>query len=282
MKTILKNDRIEIAILNKGAELCSVQKNQKEFIWNANPKFWTKHSPILFPIVGTLKNNLYHINNFSYNMCRHGFARDLNFDLVSDTADGLLFELNSCAETFQVYPFQFSLQIKYQIKCNELFVTFIIENKNNFDMPFSIGAHPAFSLPNNFTKYSLLFESDDFLKCAVLENDLIGNDSYEISLVKNTLPLKYDLFENDALIFKSLNSRRVTILDDQKPYLTVDFLDFESLGIWTKNDAPFVCIEPWNGYADSVDADGDFYKKEGIKIIGSHETFQCQYSVTFH
>ena len=282
MKTILKNNHLQIDILEKGAELCAIKSSNHDYMWNANPKFWSKHSPILFPIVGTLKNNIYSVNSKIYTLPRHGFARDMLFSIVQISEHRVTFELQSSAETHPIFPFDFSLHVTYELQHNTLRISFLVKNNGNTRMPFSIGAHPAFALPLDFDAYSLQFSKNEILECAVLKDDLISENSYIINLVDNNLKLNYELFDNDALIFKKIKSKKITILENEKPFISVDFRDFESLGIWTKKDAPFICIEPWNGFADNVNVDGDIFKKQGIKIIEPNQVFNCQYTITLH
>ena len=146
-------------------------------------------------------------------------------------------------------------------------------------MPFSIGAHPAIALPENFENYAFKFEKEEMLKYSLLENDLISNKTEILKTTENLVPLHYKLFENDALVFKTLESNSLTILENSKPYVKVDFEDFPSLGIWTKDQAPFVCIEPWFGYSDTANNSGDLFEKEGVLILDAQQTFHSKFSI---
>ncbi|WP_343697714.1 aldose 1-epimerase family protein [Flavobacterium sp.] len=280
MNTTISNSILKASIKNAGAELFSLKDNQnKEYIWEGNPDFWGKHSPVLFPIVGTLKNNIYTIDGKEYQLPRHGFARDMEFQLVEKTGNSAVFSLESNAETLKKYPFEFELQLIYTIENTSLNIEYIVINKSESKMPFSIGAHPAIALPENFENYAFKFEKEESLKYNLLENDLISNKTETLKTTGNIVPLNYKLFENDALVFKTLESNSLTILENSKPYIQVDFEDFPSLGIWTKNKAPFVCIEPWFGYSDTADNTGDLFKKEGILVLDVDQTFHSQFSI---
>ncbi|KFF17102.1 aldose 1-epimerase family protein [Flavobacterium hydatis] len=280
MTTIISNSKLTAAIKHAGAELFSLKNNDnKEFIWEGNPDFWGKHSPVLFPIVGTLKNNTYTINNISYHLPRHGFARDMEFNLVSKTDESAVFSIQSNAESLKVYPFEFELQIIYTLIDSQLDIQYKVINKNDSKMPFSIGAHPAIALPENFENYALEFEKQESLKYSLLENDLISNKTKQLETKENQIALNYQLFENDALIFKSLESNSLTILENNKPYVKVDFADFPSLGIWTKENAPFICIEPWFGYSDTDENSGNLFGKEGIITLDANQTFNSKFSI---
>ncbi|OIV41021.1 aldose 1-epimerase family protein [Flavobacterium johnsoniae] len=280
MNTTISNSTLKASIKHAGAELFSLTDNQnKEYIWEGNPDFWGKHSPILFPIVGTLRNNTYTINEKEYHLPRHGFARDMEFELVEKTENSAVFSLESNSETLKKYPFDFELQLIYTIENTSLNIEYVVINKSETKMPFSIGAHPAIALPEKFENYAFKFEKEESLKFNLLENDLISNKTQTLKTVESVVPLNYKLFENDALVFKTLESNSLTILENSKPYVKVDFEDFPSLGIWTKDKAPFICIEPWFGYSDTANNPGDLFKKEGILILEADQTFHSQFSI---
>ncbi|MBF4491397.1 aldose 1-epimerase family protein [Flavobacterium sp. MR2016-29] len=281
MNTTISNSKLKASIKHSGAELFSLKNNQdKEFIWEGNPDFWGKHSPVLFPIVGTLKNNTYTINEKEYQLSRHGFARDMEFELIAKTDNSASFSLKSNEETLKKYPFNFELQLIYTLEETSLEIAYKVINKGETQIPFSIGAHPAIALPENFENYAFEFEKEEILRYNLLENDLISNKTEILAAKENLVPLNYKLFENDALVFKNLQSNSLTILENSKPYVKVEFEDFPSLGIWTKDQAPFVCIEPWFGYSDTADNSGDLFKKEGIIILDVHQTFHSKFSIT--
>ncbi|OXA75548.1 Galactose mutarotase [Flavobacterium aquidurense] len=280
MTTTISNSTLKASIKHAGAELSSLKNKQnKEFIWEGNPDFWGKHSPVLFPIVGTLKNNTYRINGKEYQLPRHGFARDLEFQLVDKTENSATFSLKSDDETIKKYPFYFELQLIYTLHEAALDITYKVINKNETKMPFSIGAHPAIALPDNFEDYAFEFEKEEVLQFSLLENDLVSNKTKILETIENLVPLNYKLFENDALVFKTLKSKSLTILKNLKPYVKVDFEDFPSLGIWTKEQAPFICIEPWFGYSDTPQNSGDLFEKEGVLILDANQTFTSKFSI---
>ncbi len=280
MTTIIKNSVLTAEIKHFGAELISLKTNlNKKYIWEGNPDFWGKHSPILFPIVGTLKNNSFHHNGMEYHLSRHGFARDMEFELIDATENSATFSIQSSDETLKVYPFEFELQLIYTLDKNNLFIAYKVINKGKSTMPFAIGAHPAFALPNQFENYAIAFEKEEPLEYYLLEDDLISNNTKQLEVDNKQIPLTYDLFENDALIFKTLQSDSLTILENENPILRVHFKDFPSLGIWTKMNAPFLCIEPWFGYSDTNENSGNLLEKEGILILESNETFYSKFSI---
>ena len=265
----------------KGAELFSLKslKTNQEYIWEGDPKHWGKHSPVLFPIVGTLKDNSYFYKDQEYNLSRHGFARDLVFEVIQSSENQVVFSLKASEATKKVYPFEFELHLTYTLLETKLELKYTVINKDSVAIPFSIGAHPAFALPKNFESYVLEFEAQETLTCFALENDLVSDSKFEIKLEDKKLPLQYATFENDALIIKALQSKEITILDRNKPSLKVTFNDFNNLGIWTKVGAPFICIEPWLGYSDTIHSNGNLLEKDGIQIVNENTKFECQFSI---
>lgn len=281
MTTTISNSTLKASINHLGAELFSIKDNQgKEYIWEGNPDFWGKHSPVLFPIVGTLKNNTYTINDKEYNLPRHGFAREMEFELIEKAENRAVFSLKHSEETLKKYPFQFELQLIYTLNESSLELEYKVINKGPEKLPFSIGAHPAIALPNNFEDYALEFEKEENLKYYLLENDLISSKTKILESNHKIVPLNYELFKNDALIFKTLESNSLTILENSKPYVKVDFKDFPSLGLWTKENAPFVCIEPWLGYSDTDKNSGNLYEKEGILTLEENKNFSAKFTIT--
>jgi galactose mutarotase-like enzyme len=281
LEITIENAELNATFTSQGAELCSLKGkgSSREYIWEGNPAFWGKHAPILFPIVGTLKDNQYQYKNNFYSLSRHGFARDLNFEILEKTDSAALFSLKADEKTRANFPFDFELQICYRLAENILNIEYKIINKMDERMPFSIGGHPAFAIPETFSSYSLKFEKPEELKSYVLEHDLLSPTTVNIPLSDKTLPLTYSLFEKDALIFKSLNSKKISILESEHAILNFYFEDFENFGIWTKMNAPFICLEPWLGYSDLTSSDGKIENKEGIQFVEANDIFKCSYSI---
>lgn len=279
MNIIIKNQQLTVSINPQGAELTSLKRNGKEYMWDGNPEFWEKHSPILFPIVGTLKNNTYEYQGKEYNLSRHGFARDNEFNVKKQSNESVTFTLSSNQNTHKIYPFEFQLELKYTLKDATLSLEYSVTNFGKNDMPFAIGAHPAFALSGNFSDYSLIFEKDETLISTQLENGLLSDKTIEIPLDNKELPLSYNLFKNDALIFKSTASNYIDIVRNNSPYIRVDLGNFPHLGIWTKEDAPFLCIEPWQGYSDSMNSNGNIFEKEGVITLKQNEKFRTAFSI---
>lgn len=270
----ISNSKISASINSIGAELTRLEKNNKNYIWTVDETYWNKTSPILFPIVGRLKNDSFSINNATFELPRHGFARNYDFQIVNQTENSVLFQLESNSETLKNYPFDFQLQLEYLLEGNSLKMKYSVVNKSNETMPFSIGAHPAFAIDNNFSDYSLRFNKEDEFISYELENEQFNNTFKEINSENNNISLDYSLFEKDALVFKHLNSNELTLLENGQEVLSVQFEGFPYLGIWTKPNAPFLCIEPWCGLADNVNHNGELSIKEGINLLEKKASFK--------
>ena len=206
MIVTISNGILTATINSLGAELISLVKNNKNYIWQVDELYWNKTSPILFPIVGRLKNDSYLFNGKKYQLPRHGFARNMEFTFDKKSDSQVIFELNETEETRLIYPFSFKLLMAYTLMENELVIEYFVRNQSDEVLPFSIGAHPAFALPGNFENYSLEFEKVEPLEYTLLENDLVSTQTETIATNSNSVPLTYKLFERDALIFKKLQS----------------------------------------------------------------------------
>jgi galactose mutarotase-like enzyme len=253
-------------------------------MWSGDAKFWSKKSPVLFPIVGTLKNNSYEYGGKTYRLGRHGFARDMEFAVTYQCNDAITFTLLSNEFSKQIYPFEFSFSIEYSLQQNRLDVSYIVENSGTKIMYFSVGAHPAFRVPlvegTEFEDYFLLFESVENAGRYPLSEGLIETFTYPVLNNSKLLPLKKSLFYEDALVFKHLHSKSIALLSHKAPNgLKMNFDGFPYLGLWNAKDADFVCIEPWCGISDGVEASGKLSEKEGIHALESRGLFQRSWNI---
>ncbi|MGV3538746.1 MAG: aldose 1-epimerase family protein [Rufibacter sp.] len=288
--TYLENDYLRIGVKSHGAELCSMVKREgnREYLWQADGEYWNRHAPILFPIVGRLPKGEYLHQGKTYTLPPHGFARDMPFTLVEKSADQLVYELQASDETLKVYPFRFVLRVLYTLQDQTLEVKWQVHHAGAGEMLFSIGAHPAFNVPmlngGSFEDYYLEFSQPETLSRYLLEEStgLLSGETEPVLDNMALLPLRYDYFEKDALVFKNFKSDRVTLKCDHHPhYVQMNFAGFPFLGIWTKRrGAPFLCLEPWYGIAGSAGEPVELSEKEGMNSIGSGETFEAAYSMT--
>lgn len=287
---LIENDHLQVTIDSKGAELKRVfhKRHAIDYMWNADPAYWAKTSPVLFPIVGALKDNVYHYNKRTYTLPRHGFAREKDFKVTAQQSHSITFSIESDADTLVVYPFHFTFSITYTLNADELSVTYIINNTQNEIMFFSVGGHPAFKIPliegTAYEDYKLIFEKDETAdRWPISKDGLIEKTSEPMLDGTTTLPLKKDLFYEDAVVFKHLQSRFVQVASDKTPHgLRFSLSGFPYLGLWASPGADFLCIEPWCGIADSVDSNQQLPNKEGILQLQPAETFEVQWSVQFY
>ena len=284
----IQNEFLSVGVLSKGAELCSIKnlKTDQEYIWQANPDIWSSHAPNLFPIIGALKNGEFFFNNKSYQLPKHGIIRNNgNIELKEKNPDSLIFNLNYSEETLKNYPFKFDFEIRFQLQNNTLIVSHKITNLDEEAMYFSLGGHPAFNAPiyegEAYEDYFLEFDRNlDLNTCLLDEEGLISSETRPVLQNDNKIQLHRNLFDRDALIFKNIQSKKVALKSKKSgTVLTVEYNDFKDLGIWAKPGAPYVCIEPWLGYADVEGTSQDIKTKEGIIKIMPSQVFLASYSI---
>ena len=256
-----------------------------EYMWQGNPNYWNRHSPVLFPIVGRLKNDSFTYKNQKYNMTQHGFARDCEFSLVSQSDNFLEFKLSNDEKSLEIYPFLFDLYISYKLEKSSLIVSYKVINKSDDKMLFSIGAHPAFnwSLEKDLKKedYFLEFENIKETKRYFLNEKGLVYNHIDLKIEDNKIALNEELFQNDALVFNDSNIKTLTLkTPTNENYIKLNFNNFPYLGIWSKpTGAPFICIEPWFGVADDENSNQNLEDKKGIITLQKDEIFSCFYSI---
>lgn len=278
-----------------GGELISFKLNgverihQGEACVDENGKvFWKRHSPVLFPTVGKLKKNQTIINGKTYEMPQHGFARDLEFEPVTKLDNFHSYVLKSNKNTISKFPFDFELYTTYRLDDNKLTTIYKVINVGTTSMPFGIGGHPAFKINLEDLKnenYYLEFEEDEEkIHFLYLVDGLIGTEYAKNRMTdKRRIYINEDTFNNDALIMKGIKSSKISLkkCDTGKTVLTMDFSGFPYLAIWSKPNAPFLCIEPWKTTADTVKSTGVFTQKTDILVLKPKEEFECKYTVEF-
>lgn len=284
----LKNDVIAVSIHSHGAEMKSLKKlsTGTEYMWCGDARYWGRTSPVLFPFVGGLKNKEYRTKDRTYSMGQHGFARDMEFELLSQTEDEIWFVLNSNDSTLDKYPYEFTLKLGYKITDNQVKVLWQVINPGREALPFSIGGHPAFNCPiDENTSQSDYFVSfgdvDEVISSRIGEQGLVTGcmDVYE--LTDGKLALTSNLFDHDALVIENHQTNVVSLCQkDGSPYLTVR-MDAPLFGVWSPpgKQAPFVCIEPWYGRCDSEDFDGALTQREWGNIVQPGDTWEASYVI---
>jgi galactose mutarotase-like enzyme len=286
-----RNSELEIAVRQPGAELASIKslKSGIEYMWGCDPAIWNSTAPILFPIVGGLKDNAFIYKSEKYNLTKHGFIRDNpQLLLTGITADSLTFGMGSNKDTHKVYPFDFDFSIHFLLEGTKVRVIHQVTNTGNEPLYFSLGGHPGFKCPihddEKYEDYFLEFEKpEDSVTWLLHENGTVLDATAPVFEKPTILPLTHELFAKDALIFKDLKSKKITLRSSKsKQALSVSYDDFPYMGIWAKTNGDFVCIEPWLGVADTWDTDQDFTKKEGVLQLAAGEVFEAEYDVEIH
>lgn len=281
------NEQITIQVDNMGAEMKSLKKTTTgvEYMWEGNPAFWKRTSPVLFPIVGGLRNGEYIHNEKSYPMGQHGFARDMEFILKSQTNREIWFSLKSDEETLKIFPYEFLLELGYELSESTVIVKWKVTNPSTRDMYFSIGGHPAFRCPlaedAKQADYRFLFDAKE-VTAGILRNGLMSNETAVYSLDNGYMWITEHLFDNDALVIENDQAHKVALVKpDGSPYLTVSF-DAPLFGIWSPpgKKAPFVCIEPWYGRCDAEDFKGTWEERKWGQHIAAGESFEASYQIT--
>lgn len=285
----IENERLKITVSDHGAELVSIydKKNDREVLWQADPAFWKRHSPILFPNVGRHFGNHYRINGKEYPSGQHGFARDTEFTFAKGTETSVTHTLCSSPETKENYPFDFELQITHVLDGDKVRVCWKVVNTGMERMYFTIGGHPAFNVPvledTKYTDYSLTFdgqESLDYLLIDMGSGTAVKDQVHKLELKNGTHALEAHMFDKDALIFDNWQIARAGIaLPDGTPYLEMSCEGFPSFGIWSVPGAPFVCLEPWMGRCDDFQFKGTLEEKEYMNTLEAGEVFEKSYSV---
>ncbi|WP_379946810.1 aldose 1-epimerase family protein [Enterococcus devriesei] len=288
---VLENDELKVEVLNKGAEIKSIRskKDGTEYIWQADGKFWSRHAPILFPIVGKLKDDRYSLNDQTYPMSQHGFARDRVFSVSQQETDSLSLTLKDDVASLDIYPFSFELTIEYKLIENSLIVRYLVKNRDeNKTMYFAIGAHPGFNLPldnqTTFEDYYLEFSPKQTRKFIPVTEEVLLKTDQLSETSENKYPMTRDLFDKGVLIWETPGNTRVELKSKKTSKAVVfDYGNMPYLGLWSPypQDAPFVCIEPWCGVADSYDSNGKYDEKLGINRLAPKDEFKSCYQMTF-
>ena len=300
MRYFLTNDRIKVEIDSFGAEIKSVinRNNMREYMWYGDPKFWGRTSPVLFPFVGSLKDKKYSWNGVEYPMGQHGFARDNEFDLISQTDDEIWFSFKSNEATLAKYPFEFELQIGYKIvsknETDDVSVMWKVLNPASETMYFSIGAHPAFLCPfhgydrkknNCKTGYKLFFEGTDMIHHHGndVAKGLAIREDIEMPLDNGYVTITDDFFDRCTYMIEGNQTNRVGIADEEGKHIVDVCFDTPLFAIWSpeKKNAPFICIEPWYGIGDPRGFKGDFKDKPLMNHLQPGASFMSKYTITF-
>lgn len=284
----ITSEKLSVTVSSRGAELQSVKTAETEYLWQGDPKYWTGRAPNLFPIVGRVKDGKYKVNGKEYEIVSpHGFTKVSEFDMNKVAEDTLVCTLKASEETLKMYPYDFVLTITYKITDNKLRTTYNVKNPAEQDMIFSVGAHPAFNVPltdgESFEDYRIEFADRCTPLEVVCDNCFITGAERVYELENDrVIRLRHDLFDNDAIILSKMNCRKLAIVSDKSDKrIEVDFNDFHYLGIWhkPKMDAPYVCIEPWNGIPSQTFDDEELTRKPATVTLPAGKTYEVNLDI---
>lgn len=282
---------LKIQTKKLGAELTSIQCDGKEMLFQGkeilddtgNP-YWKRQAPVLFPIVGQLKDSKTQIEGNLYEMKQHGFARDMEFEEISKAENKHHYVLKYNEDTLKRYPYKFELHIIYEIVENTLIVKYEVKNIDDKTIYFGLGGHPAFNCDYSNEEYEIVFPQEENIEILKLKNGLVDIKKAQNILVDKRIYLKEDTFDNDAVIMKNIKSNTIILQNKKtnKKILEFDFTEFPYLALWSKRGAPFVCIEPWQNTADRIDSTQVYKDKENIIKLEKNNMFECKYSIKFY
>ncbi len=290
MEFVISKNGAEAKVTTKGAVLTSFVCGGKEYVWCGDAKYWSGQAPCLFPVVCRPLNDKVSFDGVEYPMTKHGFVRNAEFTVVEVCPDKVVLQYCANEETKKMYPFDFNLKVTQSVTENSFTTAYTVENKGDVPMPFCIGGHPAFNCPMNegesFSDYSLIFEDAEGATDVNVDlpegyrnpaNKPLGK------IVNNELKLVYSDYDNDAIIIEGLNKNSVKLVNRESGKgIKFDFDSFDCIGIWTpiKADAPFVCLEPWNGVPAGIDETSEFMTKKYARLLAPGQSFTTSYTAT--
>jgi galactose mutarotase-like enzyme len=282
----LESSQLSAEINPLGAQLSTLRDFAgRDLLWDGDPAVWAGRAPLLFPIVGALAGGSYRLGSKSYPLARHGFARGKNFELVQSAPHTAAFRLRADQSTLQIYPFLFELEVHFTLQGPTLSVTTSVRNRGDDTLFASFGYHPAFRWPLPFglprSSHFIEFSDDEPAPIRRLDSDgLLTPDRLATPVLARKLALEDSLFRDDAVIFDRIRSRSVSYGTAEGPRIQVSYPDAPYLGIWTKPNAHFVCIEPWHGIADPAGFAGDFKAKPGVFRVEASAPKEIRMAIT--
>lgn len=278
----IANEYIRVTISAQGAQMQSIIKDGKELLWEGDPAVWSGQAPVLFPICGGLKDDKYVFEGKEYTLKKHGFARNSEFEVETQEPERAVFLLRADEERLGQYPFACEFRVIYSLDKTKINVEYNVKNLSGKDMYFSFGAHEAYACPEGIEDYSVIFEVPEELNSNILNGNLLEYETVHIGSDVKELPLKYEYFAVDALVFLNLKSRKATLKNRKTgKEITVTFDGADYFLLWTKPGGKYICLEPWCGIQDFVDSDYDITKKPGIRKLSPDSVYAWKHSILF-
>ncbi len=277
----LKNEQITAKITELSAELVSLNCEGTEYIWDAKPEVWGRSAPLMFPICGGLKEDKYIFEGKEYFLQKHGYGRDLIFEVEKADDTSATFFHKSNDETLAMFPFNYELRVIYTLIGKDLKIAYSVKNTDNKTMYFSIGSHEAYATPEGIEDYDVIFPQNETLSSYVLYGNLLSDQKMPIIKDSKVLPLYDKYFTIDAMVFRDLKSRTATLRNRKNGRaISVDFPDADYFLLWHKPNSGYMCLEPWSGVQDIVGSSYDITKKEGIIPLETGKTYNTEHIIT--
>ncbi|MBR2043885.1 MAG: aldose 1-epimerase family protein [Clostridia bacterium] len=278
----LNNGVLKVLIDEMGAQIRSVEKEEKEYMWQADPQIWKATAPLMFPICGGLKDDKFIYEGKEYILPKHGFGRNMLFTVESADDTSAVFCLKANEESRKMYPFEFELRLIYGIKGDALTLTYEVKNAGDNTMYFAIGSHEAYYTPEGIEDYDIVFPQKETLNSVMVDGNLLQDHTLPIIKESNVLPLYDKYFLVDCLLFKEVKSKSCVLRNRRKgKSIRVDFPDAAYLVLWHPHGAPFICIEPWTGIPDDFHSDYNLAHKEGITALNAGEVYRNVHTITY-
>ncbi len=282
----LENAYLVVEVSDAGAELSRVydKKKEREVLWNADPKYWGRHSPILFPFVGKLNGGVYHYEGTEYSMSAHGFARDSEFECVELSSEAVTHRLVSTETTKKNYPFNFELLVTHRLTENHISVEWTVKNTDTKTLYYSIGGHPAFNV-DSVMGCRLVFDGLDKLSCTGIDLPTGTADAEHpvmLTLTDHVYTVGEHTFDADTMVFDEGQVKKVTLEEaDGTGRVTLICPDAQHVGIWSpvQKNAPFICLEPWLGRCDNKGFTGELKDKYGEQSLEAGKSFRTAYEI---
>ncbi|MBE6537601.1 MAG: aldose 1-epimerase family protein [Ruminococcaceae bacterium] len=277
----ISNSEICVAISKSGAEIHSIKRDGREYMWSRDPAFWAQSAPIMFPICGGLKGGKYELDGKMYEMSKHGFAKLSEFEVEVKTDTSVTFILHDNEKTRAMYPFAFAFRVRYELDGASLRVTYDAENLDKKTMYCTFGAHEAYACPEGIEAYELVFPEKETLYAYGLNGDIVTDYTKLIVNNSNLMALDDKHFALDALVFRNVKSNSVTLkskVSDRR--IKVDFDGFDYLVLWHKHTSPYLCIEPWCGLPDVSGSSYSLAEKEGMHALPAGAHFARTHVIT--
>ena len=282
----IRNDRLTVAVKALGAEMTSVKTaDGTERLWQGDPAWWSGQAPLLFPVAGSFKDDEYILNNKTYHMPKHGFAKYRVFDVEAQDETSVAFLLAGENARHEGFPFDYELRVRYSLEENRIKIDYAISNLGDAPMYACIGAHEAYACPDGVDNYEIAFDEDEggYVANSLFECGCLSRKRENIALYNNALPLHAADFEGTTLTFLTLKSRGVTLRRRTGENIAhVDYAGFNYLLLWTIPGAGYICIEPWSNHPDFIDTNKQLPAKPGVIPVAAHDTATRTHTLTIY